>query len=64
MANWKLALVIWLIAGVTIAGAALTVIVATPSLASQASTLIPIAAIAGFIFAYFISLVVAKQINP
>lgn len=63
MSNWKLALIIWLMAGVTIAGAGLTVIVATPSLANQAMTLIPVVTLAGFVVAYFISLVVAKRIS-
>ena len=63
MSNWKLALIIWLMASVTIAGAGLTVIVATPSLANQAMTLIPIVTLAGFVVAYFVSLVIAKQIK-
>lgn len=63
MATWKIALIIWLIAGVTVAGIGVLAVVATPQLAAQSATLIPIVAAAGFVLAFVASWFVAKQIT-
>lgn len=63
MSTWKIALVIWLIAGVTVAGIGVLVVVATPQLAEASAQLIPIVAAAGFVLAFVASWIVAKQIT-
>lgn len=63
MSTWKIALIIWLIAGVTVAGIGVLAVVATPQLAAQSATLIPIVAAAGFVLAFVASFIVAKQIT-
>ena len=63
MPTWKLALVIWVIAGITVAGTGVLAVVATPQLAAQSATLIPIVAAAGFAVAFVASFVVARRIN-
>lgn len=63
MSTFKLALVIWVITGVTVAGAIVTAILATPSLAEQTRVLLPAGAAAGFAIAFIVSLVIARQIN-
>ncbi len=60
---FKLALLIWLVLGTTIAGIAVLVVVSDSSLSTQAMKLIPIAAIAGFIIAIPLSLMVSKRIS-
>ncbi len=63
MSTWKIALIIWLIAGVTVAGIGVLAVVATPQLAAQSAMLIPIVAAAGFVLAFAASWIVAKQIT-
>lgn len=63
MSTWKLALIIWVIAGITVAGTGVLAVVATPQLAAQSATLIPIVALAGFVIAFIASWFVAKQIT-
>ncbi|MGA9766564.1 MAG: hypothetical protein WCD20_16940, partial [Rhodomicrobium sp.] len=59
----KLALVIWLMLGTTLAGIAILVVVSDPSLLNQGMKMIPIAAIAGFIIALPLSFMVSKRIS-
>ena len=47
----KIAIILWIVLGSTLAGSALIVVLATPVLADQAMKLIPWAALAGFVLA-------------
>ncbi len=58
----KIAALVWMMLGTTLAGVAVTVIVVTPSLFDQGMKLIPIAAGAGFLLAMPLSYLVAKKI--
>jgi hypothetical protein len=58
----KLATVIWIVLGITFAGAFGTVILATPSLVNEAAELLPWAALAGFVAAVPASIYVARRI--
>jgi hypothetical protein len=60
---FRLALLIWLVLGTTLAGVGVVVVVSDASLAAQAMKLIPIAAIAGFIVAIPLSFMVSKRIS-
>lgn len=59
---FKLGLVIWIILGITFAGIAGTVVLATPHFASEQAELLPWAALAGFVLAIPASLFVARRI--
>ncbi len=59
----KIALLVWIMLGTTLAGIALTTIVAVPSLAAQATTLIPIACGAAIVLALPLSWWVARRIT-
>jgi hypothetical protein len=59
----KIALLVWIMLGTTLAGVAMTVIVATPSLADQAMKLIPIACGAAIVIAIPLSYWVAGRIT-
>lgn len=59
---FKIAAVVWIITGITLAGIFGTVVLATPSLASEAAETLPWAAIAGFVLAMPLSAFVAKRI--
>ena len=59
---WKVAILVWILIGVVGAGAALTVVLAVPSLSANAMKLLPIVSIAGFIVTIPISIVIAKMI--
>ena len=58
----KIAVVVWMIAGTVLAGMAIMVVLAVPALATHDMQYIPIAAIAGFIVAIPVAVVVAKRI--
>lgn len=58
----KIAVLIWIVMGITIAGVFGTVILATPALANEAAELLPWAALAGFIVAIPASVVIARKI--
>ncbi len=60
---FKLALLIWLVLGTTLAGIAVLVVVSDASLSAQAMKLIPLAAIAGFVVAIPLSFLVGKKIS-
>lgn len=59
----KIAIIIWIVLGATLAGSALTVVLATPALADQAMKLIPWAALAGFVLAMPISWLIASRLS-
>lgn len=59
----KLAALIWMILGITLAGILVIVIVTVPSLYAQGMRLIPIAAVVGFILAIPAAIVIAKKIE-
>lgn len=58
----KLATLIWIMLGITFAGAFGLVVLATPALANEAAELLPWAALAGFIVAVPASVLVARRI--
>ena len=58
----KVAILVWLVLGVTVAGAALTIVLAVPALAPNAVKLLPIFAGVGFVLAIPASMFVAKKI--
>jgi len=59
---FKIAVLVWLMLGVTCAGAALTVVLAVPSLSGSAMKLLPIFSGIGFLVAIPASIYVAKKI--
>lgn len=58
----KLAALVWIVLGTTIAGSLLTVIVTVPSLYAKGMTLIPVVAAVGFVVAVPLAILVAKRI--
>jgi hypothetical protein len=61
---FKIALVIWIVLSVVLAGSVLLVIVATPSLAGKAQELIPVACGAALVLAFPLSYLIARRIAP
>lgn len=59
----KLSTLIWIMLGITCAGIFGLVVLATPALASEAAELLPWAALAGFLVAIPISIVIARKIK-
>jgi hypothetical protein len=59
---FKVAVLIWIVLGATLAGVGLTIVLALPSLADQSMKLIPWACLAGFVVAAPLSWAVATQI--
>ncbi len=60
---WRLAILVWLIGGTTLAGIFMTVVLVVPSLAGQSMKLIPIAVALGALVGIPIAVVVAKAIT-
>ena len=58
-----IAALIWIVLGATLAGIGLTIVVATPQLAGQSMKYIPWAALAGFVLAIPLSLVLAAKLK-
>ena len=58
---FKVAILVWLVLGTTLAGAGVTVIVSIPQLYAQGMSLIPWVAIGGFVVAIPFSFMIAKQ---
>lgn len=58
----KLAALVWIVLGATIAGSLLTIIVTVPSLYAKGMTLIPVVAAVGFVVAVPLAVLVAKRI--
>jgi len=59
---FKIALLVWVVLGATLAGMALTLTLTIPALQANAMKLLPIFALAGFVVAIPASVVVAKKI--
>lgn len=59
---FKVALVIWIVLGATLAGIALMLTLTIPTLQADAMRLLPIFALSGFVVAIPVSFVVAKKI--
>jgi hypothetical protein len=59
----KIAIILWIVLGTTLAGCALIVVLATPVLAEQAMRLIPWAALAGFVLAMPLSWLFASNLS-
>jgi hypothetical protein len=59
----KIAIILWIVLGSTLAGCALIVVLATPVFADQAMKLIPWAALAGFVLAMPLSWLVASNLS-
>lgn len=60
---FKVASLIWIVLATTLGGMAVTAIVATPSLAERAATLIPAAFVTALLLAMPLSYLVAKRIQ-
>lgn len=58
----RLATVIWIMMGITFAGAFALVVLSVPSLAREATETLPWAALAGFVLAIPASIYVARRI--
>lgn len=58
----KVAILVWIVLGVVLAGAAVMVILAMPEFSGRELKLIPIGAIAGYVIALPISFVIARMI--
>jgi len=58
----KVAVVLWIIGGATLAGMLMIAVLATPSLAQDAMTWIPRVVAAGFVLAMPVSFLVARKI--
>jgi len=59
----KIAIILWIVLGSTLAGSALIVVLAAPVLADQAMKLIPWAALAGFVLAMPLSWLLASNLS-
>jgi len=59
----KIAVLIWIIGGATLAGMAMVAVLATPGLSDQAMHWIPIAVGIGFVVAMPVSFLVARSIT-
>lgn len=59
---FKIALLVWVVLGATLAGMALTLTLTIPALQANAMKLLPVFALAGFVVAIPASFVVAKKI--
>lgn len=60
---YRLAAIIWIILGTTLAGVAMLVVVTVPELAAQSMKLIPAACGAAIVIAIPLSFLVAKRIQ-
>lgn len=61
-AMFKIAAILWIILGTTLAGIAITAIVSVPELSDQAAKLIPTLCIGAFVLALPLSVLVARRI--
>ena len=60
---FKIAVIVWMIAGTMLAGIAIMAVLTVPSLAVHDMQYIPIAAIVGFLIAIPVAYLVAKRIT-
>jgi hypothetical protein len=58
----KIAALVWIVLGSTLAGVAVTAVIAVPSLYDQGMKLIPVAAGIGFAVAIPLAVIIAKRI--
>ncbi len=58
----KIAIIVWMVAGTTLAGIAIMAVLAVPTLAVHDMQYIPLAAIVGFVVAIPLAYLVAKRI--
>jgi hypothetical protein len=61
MSTFQLTLIIWVIAGITLAGTFVMAVLLVPQLQSQIAIALPVAAAAGFVVAFPASFMIAKQ---
>jgi hypothetical protein len=61
---FKIAALVWMMAGTVFAGVVIMTILTVPSLSNQDMRLIPVGAVAGFILAIPVAFVVAKRMSP
>jgi hypothetical protein len=59
----KIAIIVWMMAGTTLAGMAIMAVLAVPALAVHDMQYIPVAGVAGFLVAIPLAYVVAKRIT-
>ena len=59
---FKIAIIVWMMAGTTLAGIAIMAVLTVPALAVHDMKYIPYAGIAGFVIAIPLAIVVAKRI--
>lgn len=59
----RLAALLWIILGTTVAGIALIVILTVPQLAENSAMLIPVVCVSAFVAAMPLSLLIARQIQ-
>jgi hypothetical protein len=59
----KIAIVVWIVLGASLAGAAMVAVLSIPSLADQGMQLIPRAVLAGFGVAIPLSFLIARKIS-
>jgi len=59
---FKVAVVLWIIGGATLAGMLMVAVLAVPTLSEQAMKWIPFAVAAGFVLAMPVSFLVARKI--
>ncbi|MBB5047420.1 hypothetical protein HNR60_002175 [Rhodopseudomonas rhenobacensis] len=58
----KVAVVVWIVVGASLAGCAMVAVLAIPALADQGMQLIPRAVLAGFVVAIPLSFLIARKI--
>jgi len=63
MPTWQLTVLLWIIIGSTVAGLGVLVVVATPQLNANAMSLIPAAAIGGYLVALIPSWIIAVRLR-
>jgi len=59
---FKIAIIVWMMAGTTLAGIAIMAVLTVPALAVHDMQYIPFAGLAGFVIAVPLAIVVAKRI--
>ena len=59
---WRLAALVWILAGTVLAGSLVTVVVSVPSLYDQGMKLIPVLGVAGYVAAIPLAWVLARKL--
>lgn len=60
---WRLAVLIWILAGTVLAGVAVTVVLVMPELLAHGMKFIPLAGIGGYVVGIPIAIILAKGIG-